>query len=395
MTPEKTILRCCAHAARDPEQINRLRNLLNDTPIDWPALLLMAARHKILPLLFLNLKRCGRQAVPKPVWAQLKTLYVSNGVRNLYLAYVLKDIVRLFHENSIQALPFKGPVLTLAAYGSLALRNFLDLDILIAKRDLAKAATLLQEAGYRPRLDLDGAQFSAFAATEDNFSFMSEDGLVTVELHWELSGRYLPRPLDFEKLRPYLEAFSFKGAEMLTLCPEVLLVYLCVHGAKHKWDCLDLICCISELMKKHPQLDWELIFSFAAEIGAVRMVRVGLLLARDVLGTTVPRRESVIKLRDEDRQAERLAAEVAAGIFVDDGTDCHSLASSRFAFWHLQCRDRWVDGCGYLLRLFLTPTVAEWQWLRLPAGLSFLYYFLRPFRLLVEFGQGLLRRRAV
>jgi hypothetical protein len=43
--------------------------------------------------------------------------------------------------------------------------------------------------------------------------------------------------------------------------------------------------------------------------------------------------------------------------------------------------------------LTFTPSLGDWELLRLPAALSFLYYLIRPVRLAVKFGRLALTRR--
>jgi hypothetical protein len=46
---------------------------------------------------------------------------------------------------------------------------------------------------------------------------------------------------------------------------------------------------------------------------------------------------------------------------------------------------RRLDGLRYGLSMTLTPTVADWEVIRLPAALSFLYHAVRPFRLAAKY----------
>ena len=63
----------------------------------------------------------------------------------------LIKIMDLYRSQGIQAMPYKGPVLAVQAYGDVTLREFDDLDIVLRQRDMAKANDAIQGAGYRPR----------------------------------------------------------------------------------------------------------------------------------------------------------------------------------------------------------------------------------------------------
>ncbi len=67
-----------------------------------------------------------------------------------------------------------------------------------------------------------------------------------------------------------------------------LLIVLCIHGCKHKWDTLKWIVDIAELLRGQPQLDWASLQTRADEMGAVVMLEIGVVLAHDLLEAPVP-----------------------------------------------------------------------------------------------------------
>jgi len=62
------------------------------------------------------------------------------------------ELLRLldaFQQNGIREIPCKGPVLAEIAYGSLAPREFLDIDILVPRQEIFRARDVLIEEGSR------------------------------------------------------------------------------------------------------------------------------------------------------------------------------------------------------------------------------------------------------
>jgi hypothetical protein len=65
-------------------------------------------------------------------------------------------------------------------------------------------------------------------------------------------------------------------------------------------------------------------------------------------------------------------------------------------FFHLRARERLRDRIRYSVRYFPPyfcrrvhlPNEMDRQWLPLPSAISFLYYGLRPIRLLIQYGPG-------
>src|SRR5207249_1097507 len=111
-----------------------------------------------------------------------------NARRNLYMLRALLEILDLFEQHGIRAIPFKGPLLAAQAYGGVALRCFLDLDILIQPNELERARSLLVSRGYRA--DAAGnIPKQALLRYGYECSLRRDDG-VLVELQWRLWPRY-------------------------------------------------------------------------------------------------------------------------------------------------------------------------------------------------------------
>src|SRR5262249_1183254 len=149
-------------------------------------------------------------------------------------------IFRLFEAHGIPAIPFKGPTLAVIAYGDLALRQFADLDILIRKKDLPRAKEVLFAHGYQHKLT--AAQETARYDSRFHRELMRSDDRGMVELHWALTGKHSPFPFDFERLQARLIPVVCGGVTFQSFPPEELLLFLCVHGARHQWERLMWLC---------------------------------------------------------------------------------------------------------------------------------------------------------
>jgi hypothetical protein len=164
----------------------------------------------------------------------------------------------------------------------------------------------------------------------------------------------------------------------------MLLLLLCVNGAKDLWRALEPVCAVSELLRAPAGLDWQRAVSLARRAGALRMLLVGLLLARDLLDAPLP--SEVSRLADSDRAARRLAAEARRRLSEPQARPWGLAAETRF---RLASRERLRDRARYCALRLLTPTHRDCS-PELPPSLSFVYYALRPLRLL----GGALRRPA-
>jgi hypothetical protein len=149
--PEVQVLLCCAQTCHNLASTTQLPHLLRHD-LDWTSLIRLALRHRVLPLVYRGLQTFSADLIPPAIHAQLHHHYHANAQRNLLLAGTLLKLLRVLETHRIPAIPYKGPVLALAAYGNLALRQFGDLDLpdlLVRKQDAERATDLLLTQGYR------------------------------------------------------------------------------------------------------------------------------------------------------------------------------------------------------------------------------------------------------
>jgi len=392
-SPEIKLLLCCAQARKNVEGDTRIRALLQQE-IDWAWLLGMAREHGMVPLLYWHLYDTYSEAIPKAALEELRNFHYGNISNNLFLTGELLKLLNLFEAHAIPAVPFKGPALTAFVYGNLALREFVDLDILVHERDVSRARELLISVGYRPEYQLTAAQEAAFEAAFLPYGYSREfthrDGKSQVDLHWRITERRFSTPLDPENLWGRLERVHLRGKSILTLSPEDLLLILCVHGSKHLWRRLSLLCDVAELIHAHKKMNWGQVMEWAATLGSERMLFLGLYLANDLLGAALP--EGVLHKVRADPTLKVLAGQVYERLFQEASDPSEA---SRFQLFHIRMRERLGDKVRFCVGTAATITritVADWEVLPLPRYLYPLYYVVRLVRLSNKYTRRLLRR---
>jgi hypothetical protein len=384
--PENELLLCCGTTLNSPGKVSRIRRLTQGG-IDWPYLMRTARRHGVMPLLYWNLKEIHFETVPEGVLKELCNEYRINMIRNLFLTAKLFNLLDLFQANGISAIPYKGPTLSVLAYGDISLRHFGDLDFIIRKQDVLGAKELLLSEGYRPEYVLSPDQELAYLQHECEYNFFYDHKNILIELHWDIVQKYFSCRFDVNKLWDDLKPVSLPGRQVMTLQPEQLLLILCLHnGGKHQWETLGWICDIAQLIGVRKDLDWERILDNAFRSGIERILFLGLYLARDMLGTEVP--DEMNRKLENDPAIASLAEEVRKRIFTE--TENIPGEGERFVFY-LRMRENFKDKMQYCFRRLFTSTEKDWSLLRLPAPLFPFYRFLRPFRLVKKFGVKALR----
>ncbi|MBD2387131.1 nucleotidyltransferase domain-containing protein [Cylindrospermum sp. FACHB-282] len=379
--PEIELLLCCARTHITTETAESIKTLVQQN-INWNYLIETASRHGVIPLLYQSLNTTCSDRVTDNI-AQLKNFFHSNAVRNLFLTQELLKLLELFQEHEIPAIPFKGPVLAATAYGNLALRQFGDLDILVHEHDVLKVKNLLVSRGYSS-WSVKEADEIRHLQTEGEHLFNRKDCMVAVDLHWRLTRRHLCFPLDSQSLWERLEPLSLTGIVVPNLNFEDLLLFLCVHGTHHGWERLGWICDIAQLVTLYQESDWNSVLSKSRTLGSERILLLGLFLAHDLLGTALPSAISQRVLADP--MVTSLAKQVREGLFCET---VNSSSISGNSFFYIQARERIQDRVKYFL-LSTVPNARDWSFLQLPRSLSFLYYLIRPIRLVSKYGKRLL-----
>lgn len=388
--PGAELLLWCARISTESEKrVARVRALLGKE-LDWPYLLATAVPHGMMPLLYWHLNATCPDAVPKAVMDRLRERFHDNTRRNLFLTGELLRLLDLFEARGIPVVPYKGPTLAASVYGNVALRQFYDLDILVQKQDVPRAKELLVTSGYRPEYQLTGAQEAAFLRYECEHSLTRDDGASIVELHWEINPKHLSFPLDTEGLWERLEPIELGGKSVPTFSPEDLLLILCVHGSKHRWERLAWIRDVAGLIEAHQGMEWERVTRQANALGGSRMLSLGLLLARDLLGARLP--ERISQRAQADPVVGALAADVRERLLWEADGLPGIFEESMFHPFRLRMRERLRDRVLYCVHTAVTPTVADWELLSLPPLLSPLYYVLRPVRLAGKYGRRMVER---
>ncbi|MFL5580758.1 MAG: nucleotidyltransferase family protein [Gemmatimonadaceae bacterium] len=304
------LLLACADTMPDVAEPARVRALAAHVT-DWPALIALAHRHRMMPLLHAHVGMHAADLVPVAVLEELHDYFVANAARNLMLSAELHEVLALLGANGIRVLPYKGPGLAQCVYGNITYRTMKDLDLLVEPGDLVRVAALLRTRGYKaPPAVLCAPLFRGF---EYQYALWRPGDEAMIELHWTIVPRTIARPLGIDDFWDSRIDVSVLQRPLPNPSHEDTLLILAIHGAKHRWERLEWICGLAQLIHSKP-LDWYRMLDRAAGWRCARMVRTGLLLAHGWLGAPVP--ALVLTEARADRHAAALADEAAHLLFA-------------------------------------------------------------------------------
>jgi len=385
MRPElELILRSAA--AKSPENEERIKALFG-SGVNWSETLACAIEHKLAPALYERIRDLDASWLPQEQRETLAGLARNTAKSNLAFLNEMVRLNGLFEAARIPAIPFKGPALAWLAYPNFAYRTCVDLDFVVPQRYIPEVAALLKAHGYTPQFDPIEEQAGQNGPAPGQYAFAPGRGRCFVEFHTERTLRYFSRPLDLKQMNTRLVRLEIGGQTLRTFSVEDLLVMLCVHGAKHFWERIAWIVDIAQLVTVR-EVNWALLLEIAENRESTRLLLLGLYLANEMIGASLP--QAILDRARGDEKVLWLAAKVLEQYA---GNSDSSAGVWPRALFRLRSSDGYWQGLRRLARLGLSPTESDRQTIKLPGFLSPFYTLVRPFRLLREYGLGLMDRR--
>jgi hypothetical protein len=380
LCPEDELVLRCGRVSIGSEPVARVPELLHRVT-DWQRVFRLASHHAMTPLVSHVLCQLDASEIPQVPVARLQAEFRGRIAWSLQLTAALSTLLDLFERNAIPAVAFKGPVLASSLYGNVALREFVDLDILVRREDVRRTKDVMVAHGYRTDLPTGPGQEAAYLRARHEVHFTPEDNSCLIEIHQAFLAPCYRFDYDMEALWQRLDRTVFYGREILTLAPDDLLLVLCAHAAKHRWCSLGWVCDVARLLAVSGQrLDWPRLERQAFSMGATRLLLLGVFLANHVLGAPAP--GDILERADEDERVARLASEVTAGLLDGHGA-VGDLSQHRF---FLAARERVRDKLLSCMRLALVPTEEDVSLLSLPSVLSLFSYPFHAVRVMVKYG---------
>jgi hypothetical protein len=303
--------------------------------------------------------------------------------QHLFTLSMTAELFRIledFSQANIDIILVKGPVISMLAYGDVAMRNYVDLDLLLRHRDIQSATKHMLALGFDP--DVPEAAIWA-GKIPGEYLFKRSGTQRVVELHTERTFRYYPKPMRVEDLFTRKRLLLLDGREMPALSLEDELVLDCIHGAKHFWERLMWVSDVAAVVAKHPEIDWKKARQAAADVGGDRMLHVGVRLGAMLFGMELP--GAIAENINRDRYSASLCRQIMTWLPYS-GYAPPSLYGR--AIYRMKMSGGGLTGAAYLVRLSVSPTEEDWEE-GAEEKRSWLWESVRrPFRLFKKYGSN-------
>ena len=197
---------------------------------DWERLVLVAAHHGVLPILYRALRDRDAE-VPDAVLQQLKLEYYANVLRNELAQQLAGEICRALGAERIPVILLKGIALIRTLYDDPGLRRLSDIDLLVDARDVERASAQLQRIAVEPV----GTQETGRGPLCDLHRVYLRPDLrsLPVELHWRLYEGYQPYAFDLTEVWAQRRPLASAHDGACTMSFEHELAHLCLHLDRH------------------------------------------------------------------------------------------------------------------------------------------------------------------
>jgi len=380
LSPELQLLIAAARVELRPQDESEIGKLLS-AALDWDRLLTLAAGHGLEPLLFHHLSEQPAALVPEKVMQTLRAGSRETAQRGMILASRLQGISDHLDARTIEHILYKGPLFAEVYYGNCALRVFHDLDVIVPPEKIVLTRNALAEIGFVDKYGLDETQQAASFRFGSQHLFTAPGGL-DLDLHWRIIPNSISRSLDTAGIWKRVTRAAFFGREVPTLCPEDMMVVLCLHAGQHEWARLSTLCDLGQLLLKHPEMDWEIVRSHLRDSNTIRMLNVSLLLLRQHWPVQIPP-DFAARISADDHAAA-MVERIQTELWPEPELEVSKQSQIRWLMART-AGENLEDRFRFLMGNMLGPTLSDFEVFKLPRLLFPLYPVLRALRLAYKY----------
>jgi hypothetical protein len=251
-----------------------------DSAIHWDKFVELAVHHRVVPLVYMSMKDRNDSSIPMDVMRTLERKTMKNTMRMMQLCQETSVVSHVLTERGVRSIVLKGPAIAEDIYGDVALRTSNDLDILVAYRDVPKAADLLTEMGYEQVGKLPPNILGDQKWRSHHVEYRHPLKGTCIEIHWRLHPGPGKEPR-FQELWERRRTSTRNGPSVHLLSQEDLFVFLIGHGARHAWFRLRWLADIDRMVRQ--PMDWRKVVRLLAKYQQSHLAGQALLLAAKLI----------------------------------------------------------------------------------------------------------------
>ncbi len=306
--------------------------------------------------------------------------------RSLRQTAQLLRLIDQLREVGVDAMPYKGPVWAQCLYGDVTLRTWEDLDLIARHEQLPLLREVLLKNGF-----VDANPFNARVLERrqrgwGEIAFATENSGLYLDVHWNVTVGFSPGSLPADRLLDRSGSTCLLGRPVVSPSTIDTLIIACVNGTKDRWNSIEGLLGLGVQVLALPAARWADALSVARSARCHRRTIVGVAHACQVFGLEPP--QEVARAVARDAASRALLRSLVPGT-LDRGRSAEARTELARLTWRFATEDSLAASMWHATTRFFRPGPEDWDWLSVPAGMSWLHRLLRPARLAVKWAKRL------
>jgi len=226
----------------------------------------------------------------EPVSEEVRSTMRQIGLRNLAVEKELSGILTALEALPVPVILLKGSHLIQEIY-PWGIRPVGDIDLLIRQEDFASAHKAITSLGYQPWLKTFPLWIHLHYSGKVTYTRPAETGTpISLDLHLTLGPRPYLGYVDPAALWSKAVETRVNGRRVYVLCPEHLLIHLCLHLLQHTPDHWAVCGCDIAALLRHEEnrFPWESFLEETTAAGVNRPVRYALETVNKMFDALIP-----------------------------------------------------------------------------------------------------------
>lgn len=375
---EATLLMLLTRSYFKKAEGNEPQQFIAANSIDWSLFYQLVRAHGIRPFVY-NLLVSYSLPVDEKVLQRLRIESLDMAKSNFERLNELVRMQCLLAKNGIEAVCYKGVLLSERLFGDFITRETCDIDFLVRAADFSKIREVFLSDGYASDYYYTPEYEDVMLRTGCEYMFYKQIGstLIKIELHWVVINPMQDVPVKNEYFfeNSVTEQMSGEHIKRLNIESE-LLAMLIHHGVNDIWRSLKHVLDLSALLYRYSEtINPAQVFDTFANYKIARAAAAGFTLSSELFGVTLPQQKPV-----EQKAVDRMIEKLLRFPLLPK----HKLYLANFR-QQLMLRDNFTDKvvlCFKYLGAAVRPNIRDIEQAHLSRNWFFLYYLIKPFRIL-------------
>lgn len=358
---------------------NILFHETNFENINWELFIELLRKHRLVSHTIKN--KLTKELLPNTIYERIKQIHISQSKKTLLFTSKLFKIHEILGKNNILHVFFKGSLLSLELYNNVGFRNFKDIDLLVDKKNIEKAATLIQDLDYsfiEPKMKLSEKQKTVNYGISHHYHLRHNVDPIDIELHWNLTNPKSFFSIESNEIIRNKIKLNFQDRLLPYISSSENIVFLAAHGAIHQWYRLFWLKDFSELLLKTNSEEINNAWELAKKLKLSKCFTQACILSQLIYKTNLP---AFVKFNNNNNNSKLIKVPLKS-IAITELKQQGFFGKFKYVFYRLSLKPntRYYFDLIYRLRTHFS----DWESLKLPNNFFFLYYLLRPFLLIYK-----------